>query len=112
MNTLALDFERRAKEHAKSADDLYQSADFGVSPQKQALFVVGKLTSNLLYLMSEQMQFSKASGKTSEADARRQKIMERNNAIRDAAAADDWVEFDRLTESLGSGDSPGGDGEP
>lgn len=111
-NRLARDFERRAKEQAKSAETLFEAVDFVTDVKKQALFVVGKVTSNLFVAMAELAAYLGAADKLDEMDILRKEAMEKSNAIRTAAArgsaTGNWDEFDRLAGFTESG-SPEGD---
>jgi len=108
MNDLARDFERRAEEQLKAAIAIYESVDFNTNPKKQATFVVGKTTANLFAMLAELTAYLKATDEMDEMTIRRKEIMERNNAIRIAAAAGKWDEFDRLVAEFSGGGGAGG----
>lgn len=112
MNDLARNFARRAEEQAAASASLFEADDFTVNQKKQALFIVGKMTANLLHVLSELTAYLRATDQLDEMAIRRKEIMEKSNDIRIAAAraasTGNWDEFDRLTGLAESG-SPAGD---
>jgi hypothetical protein len=102
VNAIAIEFSRRSDEQAESAATLFESADFATNPKKQALFVVGKTSANMLRAMAELSTFMAITDRMGVSASRQEKRLEQSNAIRVAVAAGNWDEFDRLVQ--------GGDG--
>ena len=109
MPTLGDDFRVRAAEQHQAALTLLESTEFATDPKKRAAFVVGKVTANTLQLLGELVDYLHGTEVMTVAEARRAEIMERNDAIRNAAAAGEWSEFDRLVKEFGTEGGSGGD---
>ena len=107
---LAADFTRRAEEQTGVARKFFDAEDFGINPQTQALFVVGKVTANVLHVMADLVAYLKGTADMDEVAVRRKEITERANGIRHAAAAGDWDAFDKIVEELIGGGNAGGNG--
>lgn len=108
MITLADDFRSRSSEQHEAAMKLLKLPEFATDPKKQAMFIVGKVTANTLQLLSEMVDYLRVSEKMDAASQQRAQAMEKNDAIRNAAIAENWEEFDKLVEEFGGG-GQGGD---
>ena len=118
MSALGDDLRKRSAEQQGAAAELLDSPEFGTSPKLQSLFVVGQTTANILEALADVADYQQADSVRSKLDERTQALLERNNAIRTAAAAgfasNDWSRFDGLLEqyfqsATGEG-STGGNG--
>lgn len=113
MPSLGESFRSRATEQQQHARTLFESPEFGVDPQKQALFVAAKVTANMLQLLGEVIDYLRAADNMDAAAEHRAKILEKSNAIRNAAAAaaatGNWDDFDRIASEFGTGGSQGSD---
>ena len=109
MQSLGENFRSRSAEQHENALALLKSPEFITDPEKQAMFVVGKLTANVLHVLGEMVDYLDGAGKMNAADDRRTKILERNDAIRNAAASGNWEEFDRLVSQFGKSGHTGSD---
>ena len=101
-------FRRRSQEQAASSAALFDEEDFDENPKKQALAIIGQVNATVLDAFADVLDNSTLLGKSAAASAlfeRRKKVLERNDAIRMAAAKGEWDEFDRLA----AGGEPSGD---
>ncbi len=110
MTSLGDDFRKRSAEQHKAAMAVLELPTFSVEPKSQALFVVGKVTANLLELLGETVDYLHGTATMDALAKQRAKTLEKTNAIRNAAAAGEWGEFNRLVREFGGGSPAGGDG--
>lgn len=106
---LAEDFRARAKAQREAANTLLGAADLKSNAEKQIAATVGQVNATLLEALADVLDYQKAADRLSPLAARRQTILEKNNAVRIAAARGQWEEFDRLTGIAASeptGDAP------
>lgn len=104
MSFLGDDFRRRAEEYNAEATKMYESAEFASSPKVQASMIVAKTTANTLYLLSEVVDFLRASDATDASYERRQALAGRNEALRKAFMAamttGDYTRYDELVKEF------------
>lgn len=115
MAELSETFRRRSKEQSESSLALFAEADFDTNAKKQAMFVIGQVNATMLDALADVLDNGTLLGKSAAASAlfeRRRKVLERNDAIRLAAAKGEWDEFDRLAAGRDSSgdDAAAGDG--
>jgi hypothetical protein len=109
MSALGDSFRERAGEQHAAALAILETATFPTDPKAQVTFVVGKVTANVLQLLGETVDVLEGTATLDNLSARRAKILEKTNGIRDAAATGEWDEFDRLVRELGRGGHTAGD---
>lgn len=109
MSSLGDDFRKRSDEQHAAAMKLLESPSFGVDAKEQAVFVVGKVTANVFEALGEVVDYLRGTASLDAAAKKRAEIMERNDAIRNAAVAREWTEFDRLVAEFGTGGGSGSD---
>lgn len=109
---LADHFRAKAKLQRDAANTLLGAGDFDTSAEKQVAATVGQVNANTLEALADLIEYQHATESGGSLAAKRRAILERNDAIRRAAARGQWDEFDRLTEIAADPDrSPsGGDG--
>lgn len=110
MSQLGDDFRKRSEEQHAAALRLLELPTFATDPKTQVMFVVGKVTANMLQVSGEMVDVLQGTAHQDAAAAHRAKILEKSNGIRNAAAASDWGTFDRLVREFGGSGTPGGDG--
>lgn len=103
MPTLGDDFRKRSAEQHEAAINLLESDTFAVDAKEQSMFVVGKVTANLLQVMGEVVDYLHGMDTLDAAAVERDRILEKTNGIRNAAAAGEWGEFDKLVRAFGGG---------
>jgi hypothetical protein len=110
--SLADEFRTRAKEHRDAANSLIDASAI-LTDRNHVAATVGHVTAQLYTALADMEDYHHRAEEVESATARRRAILERNDAIRKAAARGDWDEFDRLTgiESDASGSTSGGDAE-
>ncbi len=109
MNTMGDTFRAKSREARAGADTLVGTPEFATDPKTQMLATVGYVRAVVLSDLADLVDYLRGAKGVDTAAERRKAIMERNDAIRKAAARRDWTEFDRLVESFGgSGGSSGG----
>lgn len=109
--SLADSFRSRAKQQRDLANELIttqplirQDADGKFDAQNLVTAIVGHLNATILETNADAMDYLRVTTGEDSLISRRKRIMERNDAIRTAAARGDWEEFDRLA----AGDDPAG----
>ena len=98
MATLSESFRQHAVEQRKASNVLMEAnPTLGqISTEKLVASIVGQVNANALETMADALDYlQKTAGSDGLLD-RRRKILERNDAIRTAAAKGDWNEFDKL----------------
>jgi hypothetical protein len=105
VNLFSSELHRRASDQRAAAAVMLESVDLGTEPKKQVTAIVGFCTANVLDALADVLDYLRESPGLDAKMAERRKIMERNDAIRRAAAKGDWAEFDRLVGD--SGPAPG-----
>lgn len=114
MSQFARDILRRADKHLQAADQLFEGSFPDPRQKEQAAAIVAKVTGNVYRVLGEFLTHQEASASQSEADQRRQAILERSNALRTAhakaVATGNWTEYDRLSRDFGGAvrSEPGG----
>lgn len=104
-------FRAKSREAKSGADTLVGTPEFATDPKTQMLATVGYVRAMVLNDLADMVDYLRGSKGVDVAAERRKAIMERNDAIRRAAAKRDWTEFDRLVESFGgSGGTSEGSG--
>lgn len=111
--SLADDFRARAKANAEGSNSLFEAADFDTSPRKQVMATIGQVNATIYTALADKLEQSGSSaGAADPMLALRKSIIEKNNAVRKAAAygysTGDWSNFDKLTSTDGT--EPGGTG--
>lgn len=109
MSRLAKQYRDLAAEHNSAARSLYDSDTFITDTRKQTNAVVGFVSSKLYHALADMVEYFEGKEQLDPKIAQRKAILERNEAIRKAAARGDWDEFDKL--SAGSSNEQGGDKE-
>lgn len=110
---LIAEFRNRARQQREAANVLLAGSEILTDPKKQVAATVGHVASHLFDALADLVEYQQADLEGDTMASRRRAILERNNAIRKAAARGDWNEFDRLTgitpgDSADSGGSPPG----
>lgn len=101
MNLLAAKFIKQAKEQVEAANSLLETPEFLASAKTQAMFIIGQVNAQTLEAMAELVTYLAGTSVIDEAQAHREKLMEKTDAIRYAASTGNWEEFDRLAEKYG-----------
>jgi len=111
VSALGDEFRRRAKDQREAANTILAAADLQTSAEKQITATVGHVNANLLDALADLVDYDQAKNGADRLAVRRLTILERNDAIRTAAARGDWAEFDRLAGiGVAPASPPGGDG--
>lgn len=119
--SFAQDLLKRAKVQLEAANELFEGS-FPIEQEKrQAAAIVAKITGNIYQVLAEFLINQEASGAQTEAQKRRNAILERSNAIRaahvKAIESGDWTEYDKLCNGIlagatGAEGSSGDEGGP
>lgn len=96
MAAISDDFRARAKQQAEASIALFDSADFDAKPKTQALAIIGQVNATLYTALADMADYLRTSAGADRLSARTGTLLKRNDAIRQAAAKGDWVEFDKL----------------
>jgi hypothetical protein len=115
MTAFSESLRARAKQLREAANTLLGAEDYATNHEKQCAAIVGQVTANVQESLADLADYLRSTDAVDLATQRRRAILEKNDAIRRAAASSNWAEFDRLTgfESSGSsGDGQGGTSEP
>lgn len=108
-NNLGDMFRARAKEYRDAANSVLEAPGFGTDPKILVTVIVGHVHANTLECIADLSEYLRSADQLDANALRRRAILEKNNAIRQAAARGDWAAFDRLTsEPLFPGDGGGG----
>jgi len=99
-------FRQRGKESNDASRAMLEAGDFEQSAHKQAMAIIGQVNAALFFALADMMDYLRTTTGTDSALERRRAILQRNDAIRKAAATGNWDEFDRLT----AGDDPASTG--
>ena len=97
MSTLSDKFRSLAKTNVEGSNQALEADDFGVSPKKQALAIIGQINATIYNALADTLDEKRApaTGESSLAQT-----IAWNHALRLAAARGDNDEFDRLTATL------------
>lgn len=87
----------RAQESRTGAESLSKKLS---NVSSRALYVIGHVTANILDALADIEEFKAKSSGQSQVQTRRQQVLERMRAIRNAAAGDNWDEFDKLAGGI------------
>jgi hypothetical protein len=113
MNALATKFRESAREKSDLADKIMAETSFAADPKNQITVVVGKVVAHMLVALADVLEFQDGARQIDGKAERRRQSLEKNDAIRRAAAAGNWDEFDQLVAGFGDPGlrhSPGSDG--
>ena len=102
---LSTDFRERAEQQRAAATVVLESTEFDRNPRKQAAAIVGQVNATVFDALADMVDYLRNCEKIDDVAARRRAILERNDAIRRAAAVGNWDEFDKLTGVTGDGSS-------
>jgi hypothetical protein len=105
---LSTDFRQRAVQQRDASFVLVNADDFEQKPRNQVAAIVGQLNATIYDALADTIDYLRGGERIDAIADRRRAILERNDAIRRAAASGNWNEFDRLTGNTTT-DSPGGD---
>jgi len=92
----AADFRKRAANQREAATTLLDGADIATDPKKQIAATVGYVASYLYDALADLVEYQAAVEAGGTLTAQRRAVLERNSAMRRAAAQGNWDEFDRL----------------
>ena len=99
MQPLVKKFRTMATEQATASMQLKGSDDFATNPMTQSLFIVGQVAAKMYHALADVVEAMSAQ-EQQDPMAWRRAIIERNQAIREAAAnasiTQDWSKFDQL----------------
>lgn len=98
---LADDFRAKAKQNVEGSTALLDAPDFATDPKKQVLAVIGQVNATIYSALADTLEQPSGSAGADPMLALRKSIIEKNNAVRKAAAygysTGDWSGFDKLT---------------
>ena len=106
--SLPTEFRQRAAQQRAASSVLVDADDFEQKPRNQVAAIVGQLNATIYDALADTIDYLRGGEKIDMLADRRRAILERNDAIRRAAASGNWDEFDRLTGNAGTS-SPGSD---
>jgi hypothetical protein len=108
--TLADDFRSRAEEQRESAHSLLGAVDIETSASKRITAVVGFVNASTLEALADLADYLRQGVQLTRLSDRQRKALEKNDAIRIAAATGDWNRFDELISERGAAGSDGTEG--
>jgi hypothetical protein len=94
--TLPETYRQRAKEQRDAANGLIDEPDILSNATKLISAIVGHVNASVMESLADVMDYQRGAAGVDSATAKRHAIIQRNEAIRLAAARGDWSEFDRL----------------